>query len=381
MTTTKYIWDEQNYLAEADGNDAINVVYTNEPRHHGNLISTRISGASSYHHFDAIGSARQLTNLSGTLTDTAIYDAWGAIISRSGSTTINLLWVGELGYYYDSDVGLSYVRLRHYSSTTIRWASADPMEFDGGLNRLTYASNSPLAIFDPSGALSALKPLDIQAVKCSSVSWSHRWLLSQSNLDVAPGIVIQRVAITRKSKRCKEKKEWTWVSTDDCSKGLPVWVEGDKPKEQVYWEFWYVVQSGALTGADKIAIPEKQGHDIISMSSKETDSEGSISIVQQAWFVGNTKDPGKWNAPEPKDPKTGNRGQSGDLNWICGDKAAEPVLAKLASQGFQRDREQVVKSTTWGWDCCKKPEVNEGMIVIENVSEGGQIQEIELDFK
>src|SRR6516225_5022673 len=115
MTTTKYIWDVQNYLAEADGNDAINVVYTNEPRHHGNLISTRISGASSYHHFDAIGSARQLTNLSGTLTDTAIYDAWGAIISRSGSTTINLLWVGELGYYYDSDVGLSYVRLRHYS--------------------------------------------------------------------------------------------------------------------------------------------------------------------------------------------------------------------------------------------------------------------------
>ena len=31
MPTTKYIWDEQNYLAEADGNDTINVVYTNEP--------------------------------------------------------------------------------------------------------------------------------------------------------------------------------------------------------------------------------------------------------------------------------------------------------------------------------------------------------------
>ena len=69
-TTTKYIWDDQNYLAEADGSDTINVVYTNEPEQYGNLVSTRISGSTSYHHFDAIGSTRQLTNAAGARSAT-----------------------------------------------------------------------------------------------------------------------------------------------------------------------------------------------------------------------------------------------------------------------------------------------------------------------
>src|SRR5262249_12123415 len=108
MPVTKYIWDKQNYLAEADGSDTINVVYTNEPTPYGNLISTRISGTTSYHHFDAIGSTRQLTNSAGTVTDTMIYDAWGNVVSRTGTTSANLLWIGELGYYSDSEIGQFY---------------------------------------------------------------------------------------------------------------------------------------------------------------------------------------------------------------------------------------------------------------------------------
>src|SRR5258708_1236708 len=73
MPTTKYIWDDENVLAEADASDTINVVYTNEPQEYGNLVSTRISGTTSYHHFDALGSTRQLTNAAGTTTDTVVY--------------------------------------------------------------------------------------------------------------------------------------------------------------------------------------------------------------------------------------------------------------------------------------------------------------------
>src|SRR5262249_26008973 len=76
-TTTNYIWDEQNYLAEADGTNTINVVYTNEPERYGNLVSTRLPVAGTpttvYHHFDAIGSTRQLTNAAVTVIDTMIY--------------------------------------------------------------------------------------------------------------------------------------------------------------------------------------------------------------------------------------------------------------------------------------------------------------------
>src|SRR5438132_9235880 len=101
MPVTKYIWDDENLLAEADGNDAIQTVYTNEPQQYGNLISSRISGATSYHHFDALGSTRQLTSSSGASTDTLIYDSWGNVVNRTGTTGLFLLWVGQLGYYFD----------------------------------------------------------------------------------------------------------------------------------------------------------------------------------------------------------------------------------------------------------------------------------------
>lgn len=65
MAVTEYIWDEDNLVAETDGTNAVNVVYTNEPQQYGNLISTRIAGTTSYHHFDALGSTRQLTNSAG----------------------------------------------------------------------------------------------------------------------------------------------------------------------------------------------------------------------------------------------------------------------------------------------------------------------------
>src|SRR5207302_7466238 len=126
-TTTKYIWDEQNYLAEADGNDAIQTVYTNEPQQYGNLISSRIAGTTSYHHFDALGSTRQLTNAAGSTTDTVIYDAWGNVVVRTGSTSFSLLWIGALAYYFDAEIGVLHVRRRPYGPVVGRWLTIDPV--------------------------------------------------------------------------------------------------------------------------------------------------------------------------------------------------------------------------------------------------------------
>jgi YD repeat-containing protein len=63
--TKKFVWDEQNYLAETDASNHTQVVYINEPRRYGNLVSQRrlTSGVWTPHwyHFDAIGSTRDLT--------------------------------------------------------------------------------------------------------------------------------------------------------------------------------------------------------------------------------------------------------------------------------------------------------------------------------
>jgi RHS repeat-associated protein len=150
-TTTNYIWDEDNLLAETDVNNVVQTVYTNEPEKYGNLVSSRISGATSYHHFDAIGSTRQLTNGAGAVTDGAIYDAWGTVINRTGLTEINLLWIGQLGYYSDIETGAQSIRSRHFTPAIARWQSADPAGFRAGANRYSYCWNDPCNSVDPSG--------------------------------------------------------------------------------------------------------------------------------------------------------------------------------------------------------------------------------------
>jgi hypothetical protein len=42
--TKKFIWDQQNYLAETDENNDTQVDYTNEPQVYGNLLSQRLFG-------------------------------------------------------------------------------------------------------------------------------------------------------------------------------------------------------------------------------------------------------------------------------------------------------------------------------------------------
>jgi len=151
-TTTNYIWDDQNYLAESDGTNTINVVYTNEPQRYGSLVSTRISGTKSYHHFDANGSTRQFTNTAGHLTDAATYDAWGTVLSRNGTTASPRLWGGESTYYSDTQTGLVWVLERPYGPNVGRWMAADrfPAMI---LLRYVYAMNAPVFISDPSGLL------------------------------------------------------------------------------------------------------------------------------------------------------------------------------------------------------------------------------------
>jgi RHS repeat-associated protein len=157
-TTTNYIWDEQNYLAEASASNVIQNVYTNEPQGYGNLISSRIGGTTSYHEFDALGSTRQLTNSGGSTTDTAIYDAWGNVANRTGNTVVPFVWLAAVGYYYDAESGLSYVRARHYGPTIARWTAGDTLRGDGRVTLVSsayaYSGNSPVGRMDPAGRAS-----------------------------------------------------------------------------------------------------------------------------------------------------------------------------------------------------------------------------------
>ncbi|WP_235908569.1 putative Ig domain-containing protein [Roseiconus nitratireducens] len=125
---------------------------------HGlDLISQNRHGETgkSFYHVDGLGSTRALTNGSGIVTDSYIYDAFGQTIGQVGSSGNVYLFAGE---QRDLVLGLDYLRARYVSPSLGRFVSRD--SFEGVLNdpltlhKFAYAHNSPTNLIDPSGNVS-----------------------------------------------------------------------------------------------------------------------------------------------------------------------------------------------------------------------------------
>ena len=110
------------------------------------------SWTSSFYGHDGFGTVRQLTNLSGTVTDTYEYDAFANQIIHSGSTPNNYLYRAE---QYDPDLGLYYLRARYHNPLTGRFVSRDPnagsIRIPATLHKYLYAVGDPVNRIDPRG--------------------------------------------------------------------------------------------------------------------------------------------------------------------------------------------------------------------------------------
>jgi RHS repeat-associated protein len=115
-------------------------------------IFARISsgGTAAFLLTDHLGSVVGVTNSSGSLTDTIVYDAYGNITSESSPTNGGVY--KYTGREFDATTGLQYNRARYYDPTVGRWISQDPMGFDAGDSNLyRYVENAPTIATDPSG--------------------------------------------------------------------------------------------------------------------------------------------------------------------------------------------------------------------------------------
>jgi len=158
-TTTKFLVDDRNLAGYAQVVEeliggAVQRVYT-----YGlNRISESHASGSSFYGYDGHGTVRLLTDATANVTDRYDYDAFGDIISQTGSTPNVYLYSGEQN---DPNLGFYYLRTRYLNPSTGRFVTSDPFPANSSdpksLHRYLYANADPINRHDPSGMFSLVE--------------------------------------------------------------------------------------------------------------------------------------------------------------------------------------------------------------------------------
>ncbi len=119
------------------------------------LLAEENATGIHYYQYDGLGSTRQLTDNSQTITDNYNYDAYGVLLNQIGTTENNYLYTGE---QYDPNMGFYYLRARYMNPAIGRFTSMDTNAGSVGtpisLNKYVYANANPITYTDPSGYVS-----------------------------------------------------------------------------------------------------------------------------------------------------------------------------------------------------------------------------------
>lgn len=128
----------------------------------GEIMAEKRNGVRSLYVPDPLGSTVALLDNTQATTDTFGYWPYGENDGRTGTTPTPFQFVGTAGYYRDS-ASRTYVRARALDMQQGRWATQDPMSFDGGDNNFyVYVRNRPADQTDPTGKYNTIGCTDNQ---------------------------------------------------------------------------------------------------------------------------------------------------------------------------------------------------------------------------
>lgn len=152
-TTTRYLVDENRdyaqVLVEDTGSATVNYTYGDD------LISQDRDGVTSFYHYDGLGSTRALSDVSGTLTDSYNYEAFGQLLNQTGTTENSYLFTGE---QFDVSLDQYYLRARYYNQRIGRFTQMDTWMGNNHdpvtLHKYLYANTDPVMYIDPTGNFS-----------------------------------------------------------------------------------------------------------------------------------------------------------------------------------------------------------------------------------
>ena len=143
--TTIYAYDGDNVLEELASSGSVVARYTQGAGIDEPLAMYR-GLATSYFHADGLGSITSLTDGSGQLAASYVYDSFGKLTASTGIVTNPFQYTGRES---DSETGLYYYRARYYDQNVGRLLSEDPIR--AAWSAYDYVDNNPTNYIDSSG--------------------------------------------------------------------------------------------------------------------------------------------------------------------------------------------------------------------------------------
>jgi len=111
----------------------------------GGLISS-YDGANTLYYYDShLGNVNMITDDSANIVKTYNYDAFGNVISETGTLEQRYLYKTKEKTYYDD---LVYFGARYYDPLIGRFTTPDPMGMIDGPNRYLYCNGDPVNKLD-----------------------------------------------------------------------------------------------------------------------------------------------------------------------------------------------------------------------------------------
>ena len=124
----------------------------------GMPVSMTYNGATYYYALNLQGDVMAILNASSAAVVNYNYNAWGELLSTTGSLANTIGLYNPLryrGYVYDRETGLYYLQSRYYNPELGRFINADGLVSTGqgllGNNMFAYCGNNPANRNDPTG--------------------------------------------------------------------------------------------------------------------------------------------------------------------------------------------------------------------------------------
>ena len=152
----KYVWQGGKLVSEYFGGKELEFFYdeSGTPYAFSYKSSAGATPAMYYYVTNLQGDVVNILNASGGIVATYSYNAWGKVLTATG-TMAGVNPLRYRGYYYDTDTGLYYLKSRYYDPEICRFINADNLVSTGqgtlGTNMFAYCGNNPVSRADTGG--------------------------------------------------------------------------------------------------------------------------------------------------------------------------------------------------------------------------------------